>query len=122
MRRVCALLVVLGAGVAAPPARGGEAVTYRQDIAHDFAVSEPGLQPPLHELWSTRLGSNQASTNYPWYPIVADGRVFVPVGIDGQNAEVVALDAATGGTLWTLPSHYGIVLAYDAGKLFVSAD
>jgi outer membrane protein assembly factor BamB len=122
VRRLNILLLsaALAAG-AASVAQAEEAVTIHQDPQHTGAVSDPALAPPLHQLWSSQVGWRQASTTaYDWYPIVADGRIFVPESVDGNHAKLVALDAASGNVLWQTPMPYGIGLAYDQHTLFVT--
>jgi len=51
----------------------------------------------LEIAWTFQTGGNATSTN----PLVVDGVMYVPRA--GQNAGIVALDAATGKELWTSP-------------------
>jgi outer membrane protein assembly factor BamB len=79
----------------------------------------------LHPVWSVSAGEGpQSHLLYTGTPIVADGKVFV---LDTQ-AEVTALDAATGKQLWRVrvspedarTDTLGGGIAYGAGKVFVT--
>jgi len=80
----------------------------------------------LHAIWSVDAGEGpQSHLLYTGTPIVADGKVFV---LDTQ-AEVTALDAATGKRLWRVrvspedarTDTLGGGIAYGDGKVFVSS-
>lgn len=105
---------------AAAPAAAEQAVAVRQNPAHTSSTSDPALAPPLRALWATKVG-DQPTDLYFDYPIVADGRIFVPDAVDGDTEDIVGLDAANGGVLWHRSSTYGIGMAYDAGTLFANA-
>lgn len=93
---------------------------YDQSTASGVTTGHTGFasggsleRPPLTVRWSRDLNT------YTSYPVIADGRVFVVTSATAAPA-VVALDGATGATLWerglTATGH----LAYDAGRVFVS--
>ena len=84
------------------------------------------LDPDLKQVWSVSAGEEpQSHLIYTGTPIVADGKIFV---LDTQ-AEVTALDAATGKQLWRVrvspqdarTDTLGGGMAYGGGKLFVAA-
>jgi outer membrane protein assembly factor BamB len=84
------------------------------------------LDIDLKQVWSVDAGEEpQSHLIYIGTPIVADGKVFV---LDTQ-AEVTALDAATGKQLWRVrvsppdarTDTLGGGMAYGGGKLFVAA-
>src|SRR5690348_2595356 len=87
-----ALLLLL---LAAAPAQAADATGFQANAARDGLSAEPGLQPPLGQRWSKDLGGGTAS-----YPVVTDGVVAVSVP-KGAGAAVIALDAATGASVWT---------------------
>jgi outer membrane protein assembly factor BamB len=92
------------------------------------ASHNPGhlaLGNDLHPLWSVNAGEGpQSHLLYTGTPIVADGKVFV---LDTQ-AEVTALDAATGKQIWRVrispedarTDTLGGGIAYGGGKVFVT--
>jgi len=64
-----------------------------------------------HEIWSVdlrkRFGLRGVDFGYAATPLVENGRVILPAG--GENASLVALDSATGATVWaagTDPASY----------------
>lgn len=117
---MAALVLVATAGSPTATAQAEDAVTIHQDVQHTGATSDLALAPPLHQLWSSQVGGPQASTLYSWYPIVAEGRIFVPESVDNDDAKLVALDAASGAVLWQVHAPYGIGLAYDQHMLYVA--
>ena len=79
----------------------------------------------LHQVWAVDAGEGpQSHLLYTGTPVVADGKIFV---LDTQ-AEVTALDAATGQKLWRVrvspqdarTDTLGGGIAYGAGKVFVT--
>jgi outer membrane protein assembly factor BamB len=79
----------------------------------------------LHQVWAVDAGEGpQSHLLYTGTPVVADGKIFV---LDTQ-AEVTALDAATGQRLWRVrvspedarTDTLGGGIAYGAGKVFVT--
>ena len=94
-----------------------QAVAYQHDASHTGYGSGP--LPPLRRLWSLNLGALLA------YPLIADGRVFVTGGTTVLgNSTLLALDAATGRTLWqrqaSVDSEGWSGIAYDRGVVFAT--
>jgi outer membrane protein assembly factor BamB len=91
---------------------GSAAVAYQINAAHSGFQVDAALTPPLALAWSVDLGGP------PSYPLIAGGRVFVVA-----NAQLMALDAASGNRLWTamLASPWGAP-AWDGGTVFVTDD
>jgi outer membrane protein assembly factor BamB len=93
------------------------------------ATHNPGhlaLASDFHEVWSVDAGEGlQSHLIYIGTPIVAEGKIFV---LDTQ-AEVSALDAATGRLLWRVrvspldarTDTIGGGIAYGGGRVYVSA-
>jgi outer membrane protein assembly factor BamB len=118
-------VVFVGAAVVGPPGPAGAAsasavdpdasVAYQHDPAHDGNSVDPSFVAPLIQTWSKDLGGVLG------YPLIADGRVFVPVeGTTGEQVE--ALSLATGDVLWG-PTTFGGTsnggsIAYDEGRVF----
>jgi outer membrane protein assembly factor BamB len=95
-------------------------VAYQVDAAHSGALRfGTGFKPPLTLKWTRDLGLDVS------YPIVVRGLVYVTTGCpDGgpYSGQVVALDLATGETVWQ--KDYDVLYcrmnaAYDSGHLFV---
>lgn len=80
----------------------------------------------LKKIWSSSIGAG-ASNDLPLsaQPVIADGRVFAM----DTDADVRAMDAATGKTIWTTGAKpekeddpvIGGGVAYSGGRLFVTA-
>ena len=95
---------------ASPPDASASWPTYRHDPQRSGAT-DAAVRPPLREKWRTTVGGRLTA------PTVADGKVFV-ASVDDHR--VVALDAATGKSLWTFTAggrvdspptfHRGLVL------------
>ena len=94
-------------------------VALQGDAAHDGDLSGIGLAPPLNVRWTRTLGAGGG------YAVIADGRVFVTAK-DPSHAgyDVIALDEATGATLWVQNqlACSQTYLAYDAGRVFSNCD
>src|SRR4051812_40399359 len=108
-RPAWSLVLSLGALLAMPVAALAGSTSYQGDPAHDGAVADAALRPPLTEAWTRDLDGT------PGFPLAVDGRVFV-IG----SETLYALDRATGATLWR--RHMGAgedQLAYDGGHLYV---
>lgn len=95
-----------------------DAVAFQINPEHSGSISFDSLSLPATSAWSVDVGGT------PSYALIADGRVFVTsqseVGTQSQS-ELVALDQATGATVWgpiTLPGP--LSAAYDNGAVFVS--
>jgi len=113
--------------VANPPSQGGtsaalsltiaapsiDAVSYQMNPAHTGAVSFSSVSFPASSSWSVNVGGPAS------YAIIAGGRVFVTVSVN-SNAQLLALNASTGATLWGPIALSGTAnAAYDNGMLFV---
>lgn len=91
-----------------------EAVAFQIDASHSGTVRFNNVSLPGASRWSVDLGGA------PSYALIAAGKVFVTVSLAGGSSQLVALDQATGATVWG-----PIVLsgqanaAYDAGRVFV---
>ncbi|HYK99570.1 MAG TPA: PQQ-binding-like beta-propeller repeat protein [Steroidobacteraceae bacterium] len=110
-----------------PPAQGGttpaqtltivaptvDAVSYQMNPAHTGAVAFNALSLPAGSTWTVDVGGS------PSYALIVAGRVFVTVNVN-NNAQLLALDGATGAKLWGPIALTGNVnAAYDGGRLFV---
>jgi outer membrane protein assembly factor BamB len=110
-----AALVPLAAGHAlASTALAGS--SFHVDVTHDGNASGTGFQAPVEQRWSRSWHGTVS------YPLIADGRVYVSVSFlhDTSDRKILALDAATGETLWRRDAiaGYGVFgIAYDAGRL-----
>ncbi|MFN2548318.1 MAG: PQQ-binding-like beta-propeller repeat protein [Myxococcales bacterium] len=86
-------------------------------MAHTGSQACDQLTLPLAQRWSRDLGAPVS------YALVAGGRVFVTIGASGLTGHtaLVALDEATGATLWgpiTLGGTYWwATAAYDSGRV-----
>jgi outer membrane protein assembly factor BamB len=103
-----------------PGGTGEEAVAYQNDWAHDGAQPGDLLTPPLVRRWALDLGGDIS------YPLIAGGRVFASTRFFDGSDRLYALDAVTGGVVWsqdlTVPGGFasGAQLAYDAGRVFAA--
>ena len=119
LRSLVRLLVIpLGAALGAPVAALAGSRAYQGDPAHDGAVDDAALRPPLTLAWSRELDGS------PGFPLLAGGRVFVIVRTDDPGGGLLyALDRATGRTLWQRPvDAWQSALALDGGRLFVMTE
>jgi outer membrane protein assembly factor BamB len=91
-----------------------DATAFQIDPNHSGTVRFNNVSLPATSRWTVDLGGA------PSYALIASGRVYVTVNLSGGSSQLVALDQATGATLWG-----PIVLsgqanaAYDAGAVFV---
>ncbi|HEY5198571.1 MAG TPA: PQQ-binding-like beta-propeller repeat protein [Solirubrobacteraceae bacterium] len=121
----CAVLAALCLGaLGAAPAWAGvdQSMDYQADAAHDGALSGPSSAGPLSQAWSRSFAGGVS------YPVVAGGIVYATVGDaavwqsgTGYGTTLVALDAATGATVWSHAlggTYYWSALAYDGGRVF----
>jgi outer membrane protein assembly factor BamB len=89
------------------------AVSFQINSAHTGITKFPVAGFPTAAKWQVNLGGS------PSYALIADSKVFVTVNVAG-NTQLIALDQATGKTVWG-----PIVLsgqsnaAYDNGNVFV---
>lgn len=89
-----------------------DAVSMQITPDHAGAITFKSLSFPIAGKWSMDVGGR------PSYAIIADGKVVVSVnGSNGQ--ELIALDQATGATIWGPVDIAGDSIAYDGGKVFV---
>jgi outer membrane protein assembly factor BamB len=101
-------------------------VALQIDAAHSGRVTlgGAGLALPLSGRWTATLNGEV------WYPIVADGRIFVTTAApalphpNGYGSSLYALDVTTGAVVWgpvDLPNatYSWASMTYDDGKLFV---
>jgi outer membrane protein assembly factor BamB len=96
----------------APPSI--DAVAYQMNAAHTGGVNFSSVSFPSNPTWSVNVGGT------PSYALIADGKVIVTVELSYSSSEVLALDQATGNTVWG-PIMFSSVAAavYDNGKVFV---
>lgn len=94
-----------------------DAVAFQMNPMHTGAVNFSSVSFPSSPTWSVNLGG------WPSYALIVDGKVIVTVVLSqGRNAssEVVALDQATGSTVWGPIAIVGYAnAAYDNGRVFV---
>jgi outer membrane protein assembly factor BamB len=90
-----------------------DAVSFQITPAHSGVINFQTASLPSASTWSVDVGGT------PSYALIAQGKVFLTVAV-GNASELVALDQATGATVW------GPILlsgntnaAYDGGKIFV---
>lgn len=81
---------------AADRASPNEWTHYKGDAGFTGATPDQSVRPPLKLLWSYRLDGD-ASNDAGGGPIVADGKLFLPVV---NTRSVIALDADTGRFVW----------------------
>ncbi len=92
-----------------------DASAFQINAAHSGSVTFANLLPlPSAPTWSVDVGGT------PSYALIADGKVFVTVPVSGGGSEVLALDQATGATVWGPVLVAGTAnAAYDNGRVFV---
>lgn len=106
-----------GGGTSAPltlkiAAAAPDATSLQITPAHTGAITFKSLAFPIASKWGVNVGGT------PSYAIIADGKVVVSVaGSNGQ--QLIALDQATGATVWGPIDIGGNSIAYDGGKVFV---
>jgi outer membrane protein assembly factor BamB len=90
-----------------------DAVAFQINAAHTGVTSFPDVSFPTAAKWRVNLGGS------PSYALIADGKVFVTVDVGG-NTHLIALDQATGKTVWGPIVLSGLSnAAYDNGNVFV---
>jgi outer membrane protein assembly factor BamB len=90
-----------------------DATAYQINPAHTGAVSFENLALPTGNTWSVDVGGA------PSYGLIVGGKVLVTVSASG-NTQLLALNAASGATLWGPIALTGQAnVAYDGGRLFV---
>ena len=89
-----------------------DAVAFQITPSHSGAVTFNAMSFPASSAWSVDVGGA------PSYALIVDGKVIVTVQVGG-GSQLVALDQATGATLWgpvVISGHANA--AYDGGKIF----
>lgn len=96
-------------------------VAEQLDPAHT-GVTAQGLGPPLRERWRWTFNPNVPIEHEVRWPLMAGGRVFVTFhDRDAGQAQLYALDPATGATLWQRDvGGFPTGAAYGAGKVIVA--
>lgn len=90
-----------------------DAVSYQINAAHNGAIAFANMSFPTSPTWSVDVGGT------PSYALIADGMVIVTVQLS-SSAELLALDQATGNTVWGPIALSGLATAtYDDGSVFV---
>src|SRR6266542_2484687 len=90
-----------------------DAVSFQITPSHAGVIELDPVSFPTASTWSVDLGGE------PSYALVAGGKVFVTVALS-TSSEIVALDSATGTTVWGPISLSGYAnAAYDGGRVFV---
>lgn len=90
-----------------------DAVAFQNNAAHTGAVTFANLSFPSSAKWSVDVGGP------PSYAIVTQGKVIVTESEFG-NSKLIALDQATGSTVWGPIALSGTSNAvYDAGRVYV---
>ena len=90
-----------------------DAVAFQINPAHSGTVSFSSVSLPASAQWSVDVGGT------PSYALIAAGLVIFTVTVAGSS-EIVALDQATGATVWGPKIVAGQAnAAYDAGQVFV---
>ncbi|HXS21721.1 MAG TPA: PQQ-binding-like beta-propeller repeat protein [Steroidobacteraceae bacterium] len=92
-----------------------DATSFLINPAHTGAVTLPSVSFPAGPAWSVQMGGK------PSYALIVGGRVFVTVSLTGGGSELLALDGATGATLWGPVKYPGGAAnaVYDNGRVFV---
>jgi outer membrane protein assembly factor BamB len=90
-----------------------DAVSFQITAIHAGAISFNSVSLPAASAWTVNLGAQ------PSYAVIAGGTVFVTAGAS-PNSELIALNGATGATLWgPIAIAGGSNATYDNGRLFV---
>ncbi len=91
-----------------------DAVAFQINPAHTGAVNFASLAFPTSSKWSVDVGGT------PSYALIAQGMVFITVTIANNSSQLIALDQATGATVWGPVVIAGSAnAAYEGGKVFV---
>lgn len=91
-----------------------DAVAFQINPAHSGAVTFASLSFPTSPAWSVDVGGT------PSYALIVNGMVYVTVNVASGSSQLVALNQATGATVWGPIVISGSANAtYDNGKLFV---
>lgn len=90
-----------------------DAVSVQITPDHAGAISFQSLSFPTASTWSVNVGG------IPSYALVVDGKVVVTAAVN-NNTQLIALNQATGATIWGPIEINGSANAtYDGGKIFV---
>jgi outer membrane protein assembly factor BamB len=90
-----------------------QAVSFQINAAHTGVAKFPVVRLPTSAKWQVTLNGS------PSYALIAEGTVFVTVDVSG-NTQLIALDQATGKTVWGPIALSGLSnAAYDEGTVFV---
>jgi outer membrane protein assembly factor BamB len=91
-----------------------DAVSLQITPDHAGAISFKSLSFPNASSWSVNVGGT------PSYAIIADGKVIVTAAVSNTTTQLIALDQASGATVWGPIDLTGYAsTAYDGGKVFV---
>ncbi len=91
-----------------------DAVSVQITPDHAGAVNFNTLSFPTTNKWSANVGGA------PSYALIVDGKVIVTVAVNDTTTELIALDQATGSTVWGPIQITGFgTTTYDGGKVFV---
>jgi outer membrane protein assembly factor BamB len=92
-----------------------DSVAYQIDTGHTGSIQFKSVTLPTAASWSVNVGGA------PSYALIVAGRVFVIANANG-NSQLLALNAATGATLWGPIAYSGAAgIAHDAGTIFVTS-
>jgi outer membrane protein assembly factor BamB len=91
-----------------------DAVSSQITPDHAGAITFKSLSFPTASTWSVNVGG------IPSYAVIADGKVIVVVAVNNTAQQLIALDQATGATVWGPIEIAGGSIAYDGGKVFVA--
>ncbi len=118
-RHVAPALMALSCACGTAIAANGtsqDSVGYQINASHTGNINfSGGFSAPLKQLWSVNLGGGIS------YPVTADGKAFVTVGMNGSTL-LEALNLATGAVEWEkllAGSGSWADPAYDKGAVFV---
>jgi outer membrane protein assembly factor BamB len=90
-----------------------DAVAFQITTGHSGATTFHTLSFPTASTWNVNVGGT------PSYALLAEGKVVVTVQV-GNGTQLLALDQATGATVWGPIALAGRAnAAYDGGKVFV---
>ncbi|HKF97434.1 MAG TPA: PQQ-binding-like beta-propeller repeat protein [Steroidobacteraceae bacterium] len=94
--------------------RSIDATAFQMNPAHTGAVTFASVTFPAAATWSVDVGGK------PSYALIVNGTVYVTVAISSGTSQLIALDQATGATVWGPVVIAGKAnAAYDGGKIFV---
>jgi outer membrane protein assembly factor BamB len=91
-----------------------DAVSAQITPDHAGAITFKSLSFPNTSTWSVDVGGTAS------YAVIADGKVIVSVAVNNTAQELIALDQATGATVWGPIEIAGNSIAYEGGKVFVT--